>query len=421
MAFWDRFRKIPNVQIVETSGDYNPYEITSIGNLVVPEKLTDSNVFSLCNSVAEMDFPVDFYADRVSKLRKFIVDSKGNEVENTELNRFLTNINPFYSFSDLVYQYVYSLLSYGNALNYLSAPKSYKNLTVNSISRWDVLNPDLTTIEEFNNVSILDLSDKKQLIKRAKYSEYSGKEKVLTIDNLFIDNYSLRKQTNSAILSKSPLFSRNKSIDILLAVYSARYNVYANNGAAGYLAKKSLQANNGALESIFDNVNHREKILEDINNRNGLTGRKNLWGISGVPIEFVKTLATISELLPLDEVLENAIKIASAFQIPPVLVPRNDQSTYDNQADSERSVWENGILSLDKTVNENLAKLFGFDKVGYAIKSDYSTVSCLITNAGKKEDIITKRLNNLKSIKELDPNADITSEVNKIIEQYGSK
>jgi len=284
-----------------------------------------------------------------------------------------------------------------------------------------VLNPDLTTIEEFNNVSILDLSDKKQLIKRAKYSEYSGKEKVLTIDNLFIDNYSLRKQTNSAILSKSPLFSRNKSIDILLAVYSARYNVYANNGAAGYLAKKSLQANNGALESIFDNVNHREKILEDINNRNGLTGRKNLWGISGVPIEFVKTLATISELLPLDEVLENAIKIASAFQIPPVLVPRNDQSTYDNQADSERSVWENGILSLDKTVNENLAKLFGFDKVGYAIKSDYSTVSCLITNAGKKEDIITKRLNNLKSIKELDPNADITSEVNKIIEQYGSK
>jgi len=418
MGFWERFKKIPNVEIVESGADYN-YDITSIGNLIVPEKLTDTNVFSLCNSVAEMDFPVDFYADRVSKLRKFIVDSKGNEVENTELNRFLTNINPFYSFSDLVYQYVYSLLSYGNALNYLTAPSSYKNLTVNSISRWDVLNPDLTTIEEFNNVSILDLSDKKQLIKRAKYSDYSGKEKVLTIDNLFIDNYSLRKQTNSAILSKSPLFSRNKSIDILLAVYSARYNVYANNGAAGYLAKKSLQANNGALESIFDNVNHREKILEDINNRNGLTGRKNLWGISGVPIEFVKTLATISELLPLDEVLENAIKIASAFQIPPVLVPRNDQSTYDNQADSERSVWENGILSLDKTVNENLTKLFGFDKVGYAIQSDYSTVSCLITNADKKEDTITKRLNNLKSIKELDPNADITSEVSKIIEQYG--
>ena len=412
-----------NVEIIESGIETNPYDITAIGNLIVPEKLTDRNVFTLCNSVAELDFPVDFYADRISKLRRYIADKDGNKIENTELNRFINDsINPFYTFSDLVYQYVYSLLAYGNAISYLGIPSILGNkITVNNITRWDVLNPDLFSLDEYNNVSLLEVTDKKALIKRAKYSDNSGRDKDLNLNQLFIDNYSLRKQANSVILSKSPLFSRNKSIDTLLAVYSARYNVYANNGAAGYLAKKSLTQNNGSLEAAFMDTNHREAILKDINNRNGITGKRNLWGISGVPIEFVKTLATISELMPLDETLECSIKIASAFQIPPVLVPRDDQSTYDNQAAAEKNVWENGILAMDRTVNENLTRLFGLNKQKVSIQSDYEDVSCLITNAASNEDLITKRIANLKALKELSPDLDISNEVNKIYEEYGEK
>lgn len=420
MDFKGRIRKILGVEVVENGVE--PWDVTSIGNLIIPEKLSDSNCFKLCNSVAELDFPVDFYADRISKLRRYICDKNGIEIPNSEYNRLISDgINPFYSFSDLVYQYIYSLLAFGNALNYINVPSSYKNISANNIARWDVLNPDLTSIEEFSNISILDVSNKQELIKKATYSDNSFKEKDLIIKNLFIDNYGLRKQENSSILSKSPLFSRNKSIDTLLAVYSARYNVYANNGAAGYLAKKSLQANNGGLESLFDNVNHRQAILDDINSRNGITGRKNLWGVSGVPIEFVKTLATISELMPLEETLECSIKIASAFQIPAGLVPRKDQSTYDNQAEQESGVWENGLMGMDQTVNENLAQNFGLKKLGLSIKSDYSTVSALNQNAGKKEDLISKRVANLKGLKELSPELNITEEVNKIYEQYGTK
>jgi len=419
MGILDRFKRYKQVKVIEDSYSYD-YDIKNIGNIIVPEKLNDSNAFLLANSVAEINFPIDFYADRISKVRRYIANAKtGEEVENTELMRFIQDdINPFYSFSDLIYQYVYSLLAYGNVLNYMTVPSSYKNISVNNIHRWDVLNPDLTIIEEYDRVNILQISDKRDVIKKATYG-VNSKELILSIQNLIIDNYNLRKQEKSLILSKSPLFSVNKSIDILLSVYSARYNVYANNGAAGYLAKKSLTANNGSLEGIFDGTNHREKIFEDINSRNGLTGKKNIWGISGVPIEFVKTLATISELMPLEETLENGIKIASSFQIPPVLVPRKDQSTYDNQENAERNVWENGIMSLDQTVNENLSRNFALTKIGYKIMSDYSTVSCLQQNESVHEDLLMKKIANLKALKELSPELDITEDINKILDRDG--
>jgi hypothetical protein len=414
---FERIKKILGIDI-RSSEYYDQYDIKSIGNIVIPERLTDLNAFILANSVAELNFPIDFYADRISKLR-FFIEKNGREYPNSELNRFINNINPLYSFSDLVYQYVFSLLSDGNVNNYVQAPSIYKELTVNNISRWDVLQPDLMCLTEYSNLSTLDLIDRANAIQKAEYTE-SFKTKVLELQNLKIHNYSINKRSDSLILSKPPLWSANKSVDTLLSVYSARYNVYANNGAAGYLSKKTSGAGSQSLESIVSEGSKRDEILNDINNRNGVTGRRNIWGISGTPIEFVKTLATISELMPFEETLESSIKIAAVFQIPPVLVPRKDQSTYDNQENAERNVWENGILSMLNTVCENLTKLFGIDKTGYKIGADTTTVSCLTQNESTKEDLVTKQLVNLEKLKMMNPELDITNQLNEIYKSYGS-
>lgn len=416
----DRIKRILGISIKEDSYFYD-YDVKSIGSIVVPEKLTDSNAFILANSVAEIFFPIDFHADRISKLRFYISNSSGREYPNSELNRFIKSINPIYSFSDLVYQYVFSLLADGNANNYLQTPSIYKKPSVNSIERWDVLRPDLLSVEEYTNLSMLDLVDYVSAIKKAEYNE-SLKSKLLKLDNLKIHNYSTRKRDNSIILSKSPLFSANKSIDTLMAVYSARYNVYANNGSAGYLTSKAVGLNaNSQLEAVIASQPKRQSILDDINNRNGLTGRRNIWGISGTPLEFVKTLATISELEPFEETLESKIMIASVFQIPPVLVPRKDQSTYDNQADAERNVWENSILSLVSTVCENLTKLFMLNTTGYKIAADIESVRSLTQNEVEKEDLNTKKLANLEKLKSLNQDLDITEVTTEIYNGYGNE
>ena len=164
----------------------------------------------------------------------------------------------------------------------------------------------------------------------------------------------------------------------------------------------------------------RDEILKDINDRHGLTGAKNLWGISGVPIEFVKTLATISELMPLEETLEAAIKIASIFQIPAELVPRKDHSTFSNQEGAEVAVWENCIFSMVETVCSNLTKLFVIEKYG-KFKADYSSVSVLNKNKSLKEDYLAKKLDNLTKLKNLSPDVDLTNEITKIVENYGQE
>lgn len=404
--------------------DTDSYEVKSIGNLIVPEKLTNKNAFTLANSVAEMYFPVDFYADRISKLRFFIANKAGREVSSSELNRFVSDsINPLFTFSDLIYQYVFSLLSDGNALNYLGVPSIYNNPSVSNIERWDVLQPDLVTIDEYSNVSTLNASSWNDMIRKAYYDGGSISRSELNVDNLAIHNYGIRRRSDSYVLSSSPYWGANKSIDVLLSVYSARYNVYANNGAAGYLAKKQTSSSGTSLDTALANMDgsKRDDIVTDINERNGLTGKRNIWGISGVPIEFVKTLATIRDLMPMDETLENAIKIASVYQIPPVLVPRKDQSTYDNQENAEANVWENGLLSTAKTVSKNLTQMFGIDKTGNQILFDTSSVSALTENEMEAEELTSKKLDNIQKLKNINPELEIDNIITEIHSRYGNE
>ena len=410
-----RKKQIPNIEIIE--GEYNT---ESIGNIQLPDTLTEINAFTLANTIAELYFPIDFIADRASKLRYYIVDKQGNEVLNSELTRFVNNINPLYQFSDLVYQYIFSILSDGNAYSYRKVPDNYKKTNVNSITRIDILDPTLVYLNEFTNINTLDISNYTELIKKAQYLYGLGSQKELTVNNLIINKIDGSFRDSSLVLAKSPLFKASKSINNLLAAYSARYNVYVNNGAAGYLVKKSTGKTSD--EEIVNPVT-RDTILADINSRNGITGRRNFWGISATPLEFVKTLASISELMPFEETLENSIKIAGVYQIPAVLIPRKDQSTFDNMGVAERSVWENSITSMVDLFCSNYTKICTLDTLGYEVKADYSSVSVLKSNQSETEEIITKKINNLKAIKEINPEkqSDINNEIEKILLSYGKQ
>ena len=409
MGWSDFIRKfqVPNVTIVEHSSDY---DIERVGSIQIPDSLRDDNAFNLASTVAEIYTPIDFLADRASKLKFFIADKNGNPVSN-ELNRFLTDINPLYTFSDLFYQAVFSYLADGNLYLYQNVPSLYKTANSNNIARIDVLNPNFISFNEYTNLSKLDIIKPTDFIKKVEYND--GKRKDLDKEKLFIFGYDWSVRDNSNILCKSPLFKSYRSINNLLATYSARYNVYANNGSAGYISKKSNPKNE--LEETLNPID-REAILKDIESRNGITGKRHIIGISSVPIEFINTLADIQKLMPFEETLEDSIKIAGTFQIPANLVSRKDQSTFDNQREAERSVWENTLMSVVDTVAGYFTKAAAMKD--YSIKADYSTVSALTENEIEKENLITAKLDNLAKAKALDPNFN-TSEL--IYQLYGKE
>jgi len=411
MGLWDLLKAKRTTGYIDSA---LTVEIEKVGTASIPDKLTNENAYLLANLIPEVYFAVDFIADRASKLRYFITDSKGVEITNTELNRFLTSINPIYQFSDLVYQSIFNYLSDGNMIHYVQSPKSYAKVNVNSISRIDVLQPDLLSLLEYNNISSLQIAKLTDFIRTARYDDMAAGNNYLEAEQLRIYGYDSMKRDQSHILTKSPLFKASVAIDNLLAVYSARYNVYVNNGAAGYLVKKST----AGVESILKD---RQDIIEEINRRDGLTGKRNLKGISSVPLEFINTLVTIKDLMPMEETLENTIKIGGVFQIPAGLMPRKDQTTFANRDTDERTVWENSLMSIVDSFCEYWANTTGMNKLGYKVAADYSTVSVLNDNVATIEDIKAKKIANIKSLKELQPDADFTEEINLIIESYGKE
>jgi len=416
MGFWDSFIRSKQVQIIEREVDNANYTSESVGNIDIPVKLKDDNTFLLANTVSEIYHPIDFIADRASKLRFFISDKNGKEIEQPDYTRFLKEINPLYSFSDLFYQAVFSYLSTGNVFSYATVPSSYRKPSISSISRIDILRPDLIAIKEYRNVSPLKVMSFNDLIEEIRYYNFSSNEGYfdrLPVPTVKILQYDQTRQEDSQLLARSPLFKSVRSINNLLACYSARYNVYANNGAAGYLVKKT---NSTGIDAAVGG--DREDILKDINNRNGITGRRNFWGISGVPLEFVNTLADIQKLMPFDETLEDTIKIASTFQIPAVLASRKDQSTFDNQETAERVVWENTIMSVVQTVCEFFTKTAHLDKAELSIQADYSTVSCLQTNETQRQAAIAAELANVQTLAAIAPETDTKKLIEKIMIKY---
>ena len=109
-------------------------------------------------------------------------------------------------------------------------------------------------------------------------------------------------------------------------------------------------------------------------------------------MNFVRTNLSITELQPFDETLEDAIKIASVFGIPSVLVPRKDQSTFSNQDTAEKSVYTSGIIPACKRFCEALTTFLGLEQKGLYIDCDFSDVACL--QSGLKEGEEVKKLVN---------------------------
>jgi len=271
MGFLERLKKLSGWKDIvhDNPPGYTDYESSKVGSIEIPDRLSSENAFVLANTVAEIYFPVDFYADRCSKVRYYIADRNGNEVPKTELNRFVTDINPFFSFNELVYQFVFSYNSDGNGITYITVPETLVGVpSVSNITRCDVLQPNLVDIREYTNISILKAQKLQDLVRSIKYDEHGSVNNYLDVNRVAITTIDATRRNESIVLSCPPLFKAVRNINGLLATYSARYNVYVNNGAAGYLVKKGVKEND--VQQAID-PKGRAEILADINDRMGLS------------------------------------------------------------------------------------------------------------------------------------------------------
>jgi hypothetical protein len=300
-----------------------------------------NDAYKLAGSIAEIFYPIDFIADACASLPYKLVDKNTLEevvINNSNLQKLIQNPNPYDKFSDLVYKGVFNKFSDGNCYDYTKIPDSYKNATIDLISNIWTLAPDVTKPKYKKEIpNPFAIKSKSDLIDYY-VTNFFYKQ---SIDAKFVNHYTLLSIDKNGI-GASPLNAVAKNIDNLIQVYSARYNVYAKNMNGGILAKESTNAS--GIEAVVD-APTRDKIIDDLKERNGLTGDKNFIGVSSVPLKFLKTIATIQELQPFDETEADAVAIASVFGLDADLVPKRNPSKFANKIDGERKLWQSVIKS----------------------------------------------------------------------------
>lgn len=332
---------------------FNQYMQNANGGRLI--KFDQSNAYELANTIAEIFIPIDAIAERCSSLRYDIIDVNTKEVITPQgnLKRLLNNPNPLDRFSDIIYQSIFAELADGNSYIYTKTADSIVNPSYDNISNIWVLKPNVTKPilhKQISNPFLMkEVSDLVDYYRTFFFYEHQIKPRyVLHTANLGIT------QTGTG---RSPLFACEKNINNILAVYQARYNVYAKNGNAGILAKAPVGGGGASLQEAIDPIT-RDTMLKDLQDRNGLIGDKNFIGMSSVPLQFIKTLGTIKELEPFDETLENAIKIAGVFGVNKELLPKKDNATFSNQTIAEKSFWQNVIKAFAYDTAKSLNKIY---------------------------------------------------------------
>lgn len=385
------------------------------GNHIEP--FSDRNAYRIACTVAEVFFPIDAIADRVASLKFDVVNESGEIVEPPKnIQRLIEQPNIFSSFSGLIYESVFNELSDGNNFIYTKTPRSIKGISPDTISSVWVLQPDRINIKvKDRRPKIFDVKNLSDIIESISYSKYD--EEDININHITIERSMGAGCYRDGLKSRSPLCAAEMNINNLLAVYQARYKVYANNGNAGILTRDPAGTN--SMEQVVDPAT-REEIVNDILDRNGLIGDKKLWTVSAIPLKFIKTLATINELQPFEETREDALQIAGIYGVDKDLIPMKEGTTFTNNKAAEKKLYQNVIKGVASDKAETFTKAFALDSIGLRFKPNYEDVEVL------QEDIETSHrgdgllIDNL--IKMQDSGMIESSEskeiVSKLIEQY---
>lgn len=373
-------------------------QVLSMLDGLIHPTVVGNNFIELFKTIPEVFWPIDFIAKRISEAHFDLKRTKDDSIvwcNRLGADAILKQPNPIMTWREIVYQHFVYKLATGNAFFRAAMPE---NITPDAIkfqwcSNYWSLPAHLVQVKPMEysyGVPMFGIASIEELIKgyTLDLGAYSG----LTIPYYQVwhdrDGIPELIRGNGYLKADSRLLSQKKTIANLIAVYEARNVIYVKRGALGFVvAQKTDETGTVALDSA-----EKDELNRQVNSKYGVGEGKSPWAVTDIPVNFVRTNLSIQELQPFDETLEDAIKIASVFGIPAVLVPRKDQSTFSNQDTAEKSVYTSVIIPAAKRFCEALTTFLGLDQKGLYLDCDFSDVACL--QVGLKESEEVKKLVN---------------------------
>ena len=357
--------------------------------------VADANFLRLFMTVPEVFFPIDFIASRIAKAHFEVKRAKDDSVVwcNRRMNKILANPNCIMGWSELIYSHFVYRLATGNAFVRAAMSDAAKD---NAKYRWcdhfwPIMTSDIVAVPPSYRLPVYGICDIDDLVDHYEiHVSTTGMLKVPTYQiwhdrDLMAD---LQHTGTRYLKSKSRLASVMKAISNLVAVYEARNVIYVKRGGIGFLVSlKRDETGSTAMDP-----KEKKEIKDYLTANYGIGEGQTPIGVTDVPLSFVRTNLSISELQPFEETLQDAITIAGVFGIPDVLVPRKDHSTFNNQANAEKTAYCGVIIPMAQKLCNDLTSFLGLDKDGLYLDCNFSDVDCL--QLGLKEAEQVKKLTN---------------------------
>lgn len=398
MGFFDFFKKKSSEDIPVTVPDAGSQPATHITELIrwlldhnyTRVRACDMTYIEMYKAIPEVFFPIEFLASRIAGARFVLKREKDDTVvwHNKPVNGMLSKPNCVYSWEEFVHDHFVWKLSTGTS--FIRAVTSI-DVDFRSVLAYWVLPSDHVDVQQPGGpLPLYGASRVEDLIAKVVLRGSFGTQLEVKPSHVFIDRDGLADltTTDGYMRSHSRLESQRRAINNLLAVYDARNVIYEKRGGLGYIVSRKMDA--AGTDALTEA--EKKSLLEQNAGRYGLRGDQFPYGISDVPIDFVRTNLSISDLQPFDETLADAISIAGAYGIPAVLVPRKDQSTFNNQSTAEKAVYTSVVIPMCKKFCRAFGDFIGLGDSGLYLDCDFSDVDCL--QIGLKEAETVKKLVN---------------------------
>ena len=376
----------------ESVSDTSARRVQLMREIVATPYVANANFITLFNTVPEVAWPVNYIASRAAGAKYVLKRFKDDTVvwNNDTINRLLVKPNAFESWYRTLWKHFAYKLVTGNS--FIKAAMSDAFVGAKTLYKWCdryvTLEEPYVTIEYKRQMGdIYGVSDVEDVVQCYYHNYGQFVLRPIAPQCVFHDvDDTFGFYQGDPLRAKSRLMAVLKAISNLIAVYEARNVIYVKQGGLGWLVSEmSDDMGSRALTK-----EEKKQILEEADKMYGFGEGKYPYGISDVKMSFIRTNLSITDLQPFDETLADAVIIAGIYGIPPVLIPRKDQSTYANQANAEKAVYSSVIIPLVQRFCQEFTHFLGLDQDGLYLDADFSDVDCLQT--GKKEEQEVNRL-----------------------------
>ncbi len=355
---------------------------------------SDKNLIELFNTTPEVFAPIDAWASRVA-MGKFFFRRKstGELIENNSyLNKILSQPNPLQTFSELVYEYVcYNKLTGKNFL-YSPTPETMPRVDYKNIINSYNLPSDQTEPRVPTRIKLFTSTKKEELILGYDVMKGTENEFFAKTANVMYSTALNMKFNGRKLTGYPPLLSAKKALMNLIAVYEARHVIYIKRGALGAIISKRTDAGG----TVALKPKEKQKILEDIDSLQGVTKGKYPYAVVNTPIDFVRFSMSIQELMPFEETLADTAAIYATLGVPRELMPKNTDSTYANQKESEKGFVQNRIIPYGNKICELLTSFWNLHEADIEMAVDYSNLPSLQENKKEAAEVDSMKTKTLR-------------------------